>query len=629
MGTPFYPDIPVIVRLEIPSRTGTAFAVDVRLACSVVDLGTHVRHGVTDPREALRRHLERIRFDPVAGEPDMVAVFTRIREHLAAVPPVLPGLSVTLLAVERSDPVRWQPGVVLTGPPPVGPRSSPAEAEIARRERVERLRREAAARAEPPSRALVGEAPAQVRAGAEVSLIVHVARAAPAGPRVRSAAMRSWPIPPAGSEVTLVTHPSAGLTPLGPIQQAVRVPPDADSDPVRFAFRAGVTDVHRIEVTAWAGGTFLARLVFEIAVSDRAVHPETATKSATTAGDVDGVPGAVTMQVHQSGNRYTFQLHNSEYVFDPVTVTVDTAVDGVLGRILETLRRFARSDDPPPIAREWLRNAGVSLWDSLVPEAVREQYLRLHGRIGSFAIATGNDVIPWELLYPMTRTHDAGFLVRQFPVTRTLFNTGRSRRINIGQARFVRDVKGPANAEAEFQAIGRILSPGRDPARISDLDDLLALLSGGEAGLTHFACHAGYRDDGPAIAMTGGDFSPMMLATVRAKEMLAPTRPLVFINACRSAGAVPYFTRMMGWAQQFLGAGAGAFVGTLWDVRSRTAQTFAEAFYSGLSEGKPLGQAALLARRTVEDDYDPTWLAYTIYGDADALAFPVSEGRQH
>jgi len=39
---------------------------------------------------------------------------------------------------------------------------------------------------------------------------------------------------------------------------------------------------------------------------------------------------------------------------------------------------------------------------------------------------------------------------------------------------------------------------------------------------------------------------------------------------------------MMGWASQFMAAGAGAFLGTLWPVRSSRASVFAEAFYAAL-----------------------------------------------
>jgi CHAT domain-containing protein len=96
---------------------------------------------------------------------------------------------------------------------------------------------------------------------------------------------------------------------------------------------------------------------------------------------------------------------------------------------------------------------------------------------------------------------------------------------------------------------------------------------------------------------------------------------LVFINACRSAGVIPEYTQMMGWAQQFMAAGAGAFVGTLWAVRSEAACAFAEAFYHALTSGSPLGEAARTARIDASrNSSDATWLAYTVYGDPTARA---------
>lgn len=101
---------------------------------------------------------------------------------------------------------------------------------------------------------------------------------------------------------------------------------------------------------------------------------------------------------------------------------------------------------------------------------------------------------------------------------------------------------------------------------------------------------------------------------------LRPTHPLVFFNACRSAGQIDWFSTSLGWATQFLGAGAGAFVGTLWPVRSDSALAFADAFYRQLvSHGRSLGQASLNARRAIRDQNgDPTWLAYAVYGSPDA-----------
>ena len=77
----------------------------------------------------------------------------------------------------------------------------------------------------------------------------------------------------------------------------------------------------------------------------------------------------------------------------------------------------------------------------------------------------------------------------------------------------------------------------------------------------------------------------------------------------------------MGWAQQFMAAGAGAFIGTLWAVRSRSSATFAEVFYGAPTRGDPLGEAIRLARvEAARDHSDPTWLAYSAYGDPAATA---------
>ena len=120
--------------------------------------------------------------------------------------------------------------------------------------------------------------------------------------------------------------------------------------------------------------------------------------------------------------------------------------------------------------------------------------------------------------------------------------------------------------------------------------------------------------------MGGGPFVPELLNRAVTNRSLAVTNPLVFINACRSAGEVPEYTRLMGWASQFMAAGA-RLRRHLVAVRSATACAFAEAFYDALLAGQALGHAARTARKaTAADAADPTWLAYAVYGDPEATA---------
>jgi CHAT domain-containing protein len=86
------------------------------------------------------------------------------------------------------------------------------------------------------------------------------------------------------------------------------------------------------------------------------------------------------------------------------------------------------------------------------------------------------------------------------------------------------------------------------------------------------------------------------------------------------AGEIYGFTQMSGWASQFMAAGAGGFVGTLWPVRSPAARMFATSFYDAMvRQNSTLGEASLHARKSIiEDLEDPTWLAYTVYGSPSA-----------
>ena len=95
--------------------------------------------------------------------------------------------------------------------------------------------------------------------------------------------------------------------------------------------------------------------------------------------------------------------------------------------------------------------------------------------------------------------------------------------------------------------------------------------------------------------------------------------PLVFLNACRTDGQAPQYTTVEGWAAKFLQAGAGAFIGSLWEVVDTSASTYAQQFYQAALTGHTLGEAARQACNAIRDNPgDPTWLAYTVYADPNA-----------
>ena len=292
-------------------------------------------------------------------------------------------------------------------------------------------------------------------------------------------------------------------------------------------------------------------------------------------------------------------------------------------RTLATLRAMAdrRSGYSAGNARRWMREAGIGLWNNMVPGLIKEQFWQLRSSISSFSIVCGRDTIPWELLYPLsTSGEDAGFLVDQFPVLRRVYDQRRSRHLSLGPASYVvPPSRSPTNALDEVAALQRKL--GAEANAIGDLETLMSLIDSGDFGILHFACHNTFKADagGSLVSMDGGPFVPALLNGAVTTRALAARSPLVFINACRTVGAVPEYTQLLGWAGQFMAAGAGAFIGTLWAVPSDSARVFAEAFYDCLKASRTLGTAVQGARQAVAyDTADPTWLAYSIYGDPTA-----------
>jgi hypothetical protein len=476
--------------------------------------------------------------------------------------------------------------------------------------------------AEPSAdRFLTGVLPERAPSGARISLLVLVTLGAIPG---ASAAMKVFPVSPEGTAVT-ITVSAPGLVSLGDLDQDLTVPFAADSEPVRFGLLAGQAGLHTVAVRAFAGGTCLGELSLQISVETGAILEEGRPQSAPLTG-LAAEPGEVTLQVSRTASGgYSFQLL-SEALY-PVVLIDRLAGDpaSVVAKIVAELR-MAGGQSPYATAahaRNRLRALGTELWADVVPEAIRRQFWAQRDRITLFTIATDMDTVPWELVYPVDLENEDGFLVEQFPVVRRVCGQGRAPTLRLDSgAGFIVPPGAPANALDEVTAVRGIL-----PANVADrgveagLSQVHGLLDAMPSVL-HFAGHNAFTEEaGSVISLEGGPLRPDDLAYARQKRAFAAVSPLVFLNGCRTAGEIAGFSQMNGWAEKFMGAGAGAFIGSLWAVRSSSAKVFAEEFYRELVTRKqPLGTASLRARQAIAaDGGDPTWLAYTVYGNPSAV----------
>ena len=463
-------------------------------------------------------------------------------------------------------------------------------------------------------RYLRGQCPDSVPVGKPFSLLVSIVRVAAAG----HAELEPFDVPPEGRDVLLVVH-APGLRLLSGQRPIVHVPAEGDSRPVMFELRAETPGPRRVSVTAWLGGSYLGELLVEITAErdrppgpDRDVLAEMATESTV---------GAVSLVVRYNPvqRAYRFEFRDED---NPDEVTSNLAYDPgpLVEQLLADLDELARGRSGYSAAqtRDYLVNAGARLWSQLVPAQLREQFWDRQHRIRQLTILADKDAVPWELLYPMDPGHDAGFLIEQFPVTRAIFRWLPSRTLNLRPARFVLPGSSPPEAQDEIDAMRRLLDPGQPPSMvISSLTPLQDLIADGNFGLLHFACHNAYNPGaGSFIALDNVRFTPMLMTTAAINKVLARSAPTIFINACRSAGLAATYNQLDGWATKFLEAGAAAFIGSLWAVSDGAAREFAQELYGQLQAGCPLGTAVMRARQAAAaQPDDPTWLAYTVYGN--------------
>jgi hypothetical protein len=470
-----------------------------------------------------------------------------------------------------------------------------------------------------PVRHLIAQMPDRAGVGRRIPLIVTVAPA----PYARSGPLAAIDVPPEGRSIVIaVSAPT--LHAIGDLEQDLVVPADGESAPVRFGFVTGPTGLHHVDVRAFAGGRFLGQVRLEISVEPGVGTTEPPPRRTELAAVSESTPGEVTLQVNREGTGLSFQLIGDSWHRRELVASLAGDPAEVVERTLEELRRMAIGQagyDSPAMVRRRLAALGANLWRDLVPSSIKRQFWEQIGRISSFVIMGDLENVPWELLYAVDGDHELGFLAEHLPVVRRAYDHPPVHRLSLSSIAFVVPPYAPTDAADEVERVRRLLGPRVDDRGVIDgLQELIDMLDDPPSVL-HFACHNSFtRATGSAVTMRGGPIGPVDLELARQRKALAASAPLVFLNACRTAGEISGFTELSGWASQFMAAGAGCFAGTLWPVRSAAAREFAAAFYDALvHERLPLGEASLLARRTIADDLgDPTWLAYSIYGSPTA-----------
>lgn len=471
----------------------------------------------------------------------------------------------------------------------------------------------------PEQRFLQGRFPERVRLGEEVTLLARLGLQP--GARLE-AGLAPLAVPEAGLDVVLLLVDSPGFTLRSPERQVVHVVPRQDSSWAAFELQASGEGVHTLQVEAFAGGTGLGGLAVQVSVdpatptSPSVEHSSPAALSPPHEGEVSLL---LSYDLSQQVYRYRLVDSGGYYAEEAATNRLLQPPGEAIEPLVAQLNALARGQAAWDAAttKNWLKNQGIALWNSFIPQALQREFWQRRDRITQMTIVSQGDPVPWELLYPFAPGgQDDGFLVDQFPVARRRYGPPPPRRLQLRAADLVLSGDGLAAAPAEIAALDELLSRwGLAARRIGDLPALLQAFQLGGIGLLHFSCHNAFARGAPnasRILLADQPFEPVFLEQ-HAGQFAGP---LVFLNACRTDGQAPLYTTVEGWAAGFLRAGAGAFIGSLWEVVDTSASTYAQEFYRAALGGHTLGESARQARDAIRGNAgDPTWLAYTLYGD--------------
>jgi hypothetical protein len=174
-----------------------------------------------------------------------------------------------------------------------------------------------------------------------------------------------------------------------------------------------------------------------------------------------------------------------------------------------------------------------------------------------------------------------------------------------------------------------VLGAGCGLPAMQDGKALLKYLIDANHTMVHFACHCdpGVGEDvlklSVLAATPDGDVQLLSLGTnafLDVDDAEFRTKPLVFMNACHSAGGVDDIRKLFNLPSTFVGRGAGAVIATACPVPDLFAAAFARHFYGlflGTDPRLTIGEALRQTRRHfLEQHRNPLGLAYGLYTPA-------------
>ncbi len=302
--------------------------------------------------------------------------------------------------------------------------------------------------------------------------------------------------------------------------------------------------------------------------------------------------------------------------------------------IQDFLDQLSRISPGNPAASRDLAGIGMELFNILFPDKLKELYWsHIRSRVKNIQIVSYENWLPWQLVKPVQGTREDKFLGEKYEISR--WSTGiqnqtpatRFSPFNIIVANDISSCSLPY-AHKELEHVQKTLQNLGLELRITPAQskDFYHVLEAGGFAILHVTTHANYDPSTESCQIELEDtFIPD--SAINGKHTgFAKECSFVFINACGIARQSGYgLSGAGGFVRRLLEPGVKGVLCTSWDVSDEKAMKFSKKFYDLLLAGKPIGESVQKARLHIKNDYDPSWLSYTFFGDPFAVLQKPSE----
>lgn len=433
-------------------------------------------------------------------------------------------------------------------------------------------------------------------------------------------------------------------------EQSVVVKLEADSPPAAFDLRPIRTGHHQLTFKMFQDGGFLGASTVPVEVTARdLVEVACVTPGRRLAFIPEVPPPDLTLEItlrRDSGRQaLSFALRRRAGVEEEFPeVPLECRPSVYAERLFQRLSRYRPAAEPASssgMERDidlLARNLGQNLWKHLVPERLKALYEaeRSTWRDATLLILSDEPYFPWELIWP----YRPGGWEDEAPWCITTRLTRWLQRDPQGNGHAAPPTDLPFRSIACLAPVDSGLPAAQeerafiaDLARSHNLQDLgplrstlpaaTAILEEGQYDWLHVASHGSFDSENPDAdaALFLEDRQSLTADCIigsRIEGHILRRRPAFFFNACHTGRQAFNLTRLGGWANTLISAGAGTFLAPQWAVNDRLALDFARNFYRSLLSGETLSNALRDGRLQARKEGHPTWLAYSAYGHPNA-----------